>query len=256
MGTQVYKNKQNKRVRSVTTIINHNLGWNKPALMGWQYRELKAGRDTRNITDKAKSIGNLCHEMVRCDDLGIEISKKELEKYSIEAIETAEFGREQWQKIKRKYGIIIKNTEVPLMSEKYQYGGTYDFDADISLESYIQILKNYIKDVNVGEYINIDTSSKYNGICVLGDYKTSKNIYLDHIIQLSAYKTLYACENNIYPNANLIVHIDKDPTIDQENIIKLYPVKIENDINGWEVFKSLLEIDKLYKKMQNKKEKK
>ena len=70
MAHTIYKNLKGKRLRSVTTIINQNLGWSKGALLGWQLKLFDEGLDPRKELKKAGNIGTLAHEMIEKFETG------------------------------------------------------------------------------------------------------------------------------------------------------------------------------------------
>tara|TARA_R110002153_G_scaffold474_2_gene2257 strand:+ start:775 stop:978 length:204 start_codon:yes stop_codon:yes gene_type:complete len=48
-----------KRVKSVTTLINAHLGWSKGALIGWTRKHCLKGEDSMGIMKEAGRIGTL-----------------------------------------------------------------------------------------------------------------------------------------------------------------------------------------------------
>ena len=64
MAHTIYKNLSGKRLKSVTTIINGNLGWNKGALIGWTRKHCLNGEDSMKLLKEAGRIGTLAHIMI------------------------------------------------------------------------------------------------------------------------------------------------------------------------------------------------
>jgi hypothetical protein len=241
MPHQVYKNKEGKKVPSVTTIIGNNYGWNKQLLLAWQAREFKKGfeiyknicKENPNILnddnfkipndpttkkEKAADLGTLCHHFITCLFKEEKPDDKLIQKYDLDAILIAQKAIEKFKnKIKDKK-LILKGNEIPLISEKYQYGGCID---------------NWLIEENI-----------FN---ILGDTKTSKAIYSDHIIQLGGYDNLII-ENKIFiPDKYLFIHINKD--ILDENMIDLIYIKNETIKLGFEIFKMFLWLEKIKPEM-------
>ena len=167
-------------VPSVTTIIGATMP--KHALVNWAYECGLRGEDYIATRDKAGSIGTVAHAMVEAhagnlptihmlDGLSAEDATK---------VNNAFGGYVAWRK---KYpDIKILLTEIRLVSQRHKFGGTIDATA--------------IRD-NFGR--------------LLLDWKTANGTWIDHIIQLAAYKELWA-EN--YPgeafNECRLIRLDKD----------------------------------------------
>ena len=204
-----YKLKDGTRVRGVTTIIN-NLGWNKNVLVAWAKRTALAGQDPTKVMEEAGAIGTLAHHLC---EMHIRGEKPDLVDYSAEQIEKAEnafLGYLEWEKmVKPKYEAI----ELVMVSEKYKVGGTADFLARI------------------------------NGTLVLGDFKTSKMVYSEHIVQLSAYREMYL-ENQpkAIIDSAMILKLDKVTGNFSHHFIGKSQLQW-----GWEVFECCLKLDKLQK---------
>lgn len=147
--------KDGTKVPGTTTII----GRFKEAggLIHWSWECGKKGLDYREVRDQAADAGTLAHELVErwinkqpLDITGPdEVVKKARNAFSA-FLEWADQTRLQ-----------VTHTEVRLISEKYQYGGTLD-------------------------------AMLVNGKFALGDWKTSNRIYGDYLIQLAAYGNLWA----------------------------------------------------------------
>ena len=53
MAHTIYKNKNDKRLKSVTTIINGCLGWNKQPLLMWTRKHCLNGEDSLKLLKEA-----------------------------------------------------------------------------------------------------------------------------------------------------------------------------------------------------------
>jgi len=148
----------NNRVPSVTTIIG-NLGWNKNALIAWAKNTAAEGNDPDKIRDEAADIGTLTHKMVEDHIKGLTTntfmnSQSDIEKASV--------GYNAFLMWEEANSPTYLESEVKLVSNLYNYGGTIDLVVEL------------------------------NGKKGILDIKTSKGIYPDHILQLAAYRNMYA----------------------------------------------------------------
>ncbi len=199
----IYKNKVGKRVPGVTTILG-NLGWNKNMLIAWSRREALAGNDPNKIRDKSADIGTCAHYLCECDAKEIKPDLSEYSQANIDIAENCFLGYLEWKKVHKIEKIT---SEIPLVSEK-GFGGT------------------------------IDMLYKSGDKLILGDIKTSKNIYLEHKIQLSAYYHLLL-ENNYKIDEVYILHLSKNGDF--------APYKIKELDNYWEAFAHCLGLHYLKK---------
>jgi len=164
-----YKNKEGKIVPSVTTIIGGNLGWNKGALIGWTRKMALQGIDPSKERDEAADIGTLAHALIEehITTLAphLDVISVERELYSPANLDKAENAFLSYLSWEEQSNIDLTDprvqTEVRLVSEWLQYGGTLDFIAPV------------------------------NGVLSLVDFKSSNAIYPEHRIQLAAYEWLY-----------------------------------------------------------------
>ena len=200
----------NKRVPSVTAIIGTNLGWNKASLISWAKNTAKAGNDPDKVRDEAASIGTLTHEMVENHIKGLETN---LFLSSASDIQTATLGYNAFLDWEMKNSPKYLESEVRLSSEELNYGGTIDLV--IELDGQIGIL----------------------------DIKTSKNVYPDHIIQLSAYRQLYT-ENVQKVDFCAIIKLDK-----VNGGFEYHSISNERLDLAFEAFKHCLALHNLKKKV-------
>lgn len=151
MPTQQYKLKDGNRVPGVTTVIGSQLGWNKNQLMYWSWTQGRSGLDFRETKDDAADLGTLVHSLIEQEMKGV---RPEIPKQA----EASLLAFYEWRDA---FQLKSTDSEVALVSEKYRYGGTIDYPAIVS------------------------------GRRVILDLKTSKGVYPDHRIQLSAYGQLW-----------------------------------------------------------------
>ena len=167
-----YRLSNGQRVPGVTTALGI---LDKPALIHWAWDLGGKGIDYRKYRDKMAEIGTLAHYMVQCD-----LAEQEpgLDGYSKESIQLAENCLLSYYEWRRGKVITPELVEVPLVSEKYGYGGTLDF------------------------YGGVD------GTPNLVDLKTGKAIYPEMIHQLAAYVQLLK-ENGYTPKKVRILRIGR-----------------------------------------------
>jgi len=207
---QIYKTSAGKRVSGATTVIGGNLGWNKNVLMAWARREAMAGNDPDKIRDNAADIGTLCHYMAECH---IKNEEPDIGDYSKNDIDKAENGFLKFLEWEKKMGLEYVDSELMLVSDKYEFGGT------------------------------IDLMARSNNELYLIDFKTSKGIYPDHKIQLAAYFTLYVECLGVTPDKVHILKFSKDDTGSFED----HNIGIDELRFYWKIFEHCLALHKLKK---------
>ena len=151
-----YQLKDKTIVIGVTTAINNNLAWNKGSLMGWAYNQGKAGLPLRD--QDALDIGTIAHKWVEADIKGKEFKMPDIAPEMKEKVENSFLAYLEW---KDQVHFKLIKSELSLVSEEHRFGGTIDIIGEI------------------------------NGQQAIIDIKTSKEIYIDHRVQVSAYKMLY-----------------------------------------------------------------
>lgn len=151
----IYKNKNGERVPSVSTIKGQ-WGIGTKALMNWAWEQ---GDKGISLYEKQEAdIGTLAHLMIEYEIKGKEV---DLTQFPMDVVEQAKQCYANWQEWKERNKFEPVESELSLVSEKHQYGGTIDIIAII------------------------------NDKLSLVDIKTGKEVYEDHIIQLVAYKQLW-----------------------------------------------------------------
>ena len=163
-----YYLKDGSRVPGVTTVIGRFK--DSGGLIGWAakvaYEQGRNGKPLDIYADRAADVGTLAHALVEARIKGLQ-KESDLLAAAIppetptDLIERAfkAFGAyESWERHTR---LRILDTEVQLISEEHRFGGTLDAVGEIDLE-----------------------------LCLL-DWKTSNGIYVDHLVQLAAYRHLW-----------------------------------------------------------------
>lgn len=179
----------------------------KPQLVKWANDLGLQGIDSTKYTDKMAVIGTLAHYLVECE---LKRETPNLDNYTKEEIDKAENALISFYEWQKENDLEVIFTEKKLVSEKYRYGGT------------------------------VDCYGLLNGKHTLIDFKTSKAIYTEHIIQLAAYKQLLT-ENGYQVDQVRILRIGRD---EEEGFEERKETKLGNH---WKLFKNLREVYELQK---------
>jgi len=200
-----YKNKAGKIVPSVTTVIK-NIGWSTGMLMAWQNRLWEQGKDPRKASKEACDIGTLTHELIEHWIFGQDEYEPE-EGVTNQMIIDASDGLNKYIKWSEDNNVEYLESEIRVVSEEYQYGGTADCIA------------------------------KIDGEIVLIDFKTSKGVYDSHLVQLGAYKNVIEEQTGYKIDRCMVVRIAKGELAEGEE--RIQPHYIPNEIieTGWDTFK-------------------
>lgn len=178
MPTQRYRSKLGNVIPGVTTVLNLI---NKPALVPWAWNLGRQGIDYRKTTDRAANIGTIAHYLIECFLNGDE--PEGMDEYAVNAIKTAKIATKNFEEWWNTQGLTMVGTEISLISEVMQVGGT------------------------------IDCMAKHNdtGNLWLVDLKTSKGVYNEMLYQVAAY---WAMWNENYPKRPIqsahIVQLSKE----------------------------------------------
>lgn len=206
----VYKTSDGVRVKSVTTIIGNQLGWNKNVLVNWAKSQAMKGEDATKVMNEAAEIGTLAHLLCENYIKGLDTELDDYSKNQIKAAELAFIAFKDWDKqVKPEY----VESEIKLIDDDLCVGGTCDLILNIDDKLYI------------------------------GDLKTSKGVYSEFIIQLAAYRHMYEKQTGQKLQGGKLLRIDKNGNGFEEHNITL-----ERLDWGWQVFERLLELAELQKK--------
>lgn len=151
----IYKNKDGKRVPSWSTIGSQ---WGEGA-RGLQWWYWQKGKDGVEFNDMPEAeVGSIAHQMIDCEVKGKEL---DLGQFPVDLVKQAKQCYENWKEWKSRNKFKAIETELSLISEKHQFGGTLDCIAMINDE--LSIL----------------------------DVKTGKDIYASQVVQITAYAHLW-----------------------------------------------------------------
>jgi len=216
MARRDYRLADGTKVQGVTTIIGI---LNKPALVYWAYKRGKDGLDLYESRDKAADAGTLAHDMIQTylhggepDTVVINASVTEDVK---DQATTAFLNFLEWAQARKLKPVLI---EEPLVSEEYRYGGTPDLIAQID-----------------------------DGLLAVVDWKTSAGIYLEALIQVSAYRWLW---EETHPDQPIkggfhILRFDKD----HGDWTHRYYEELDD---AWEAFKYIRPLHNLLKPLEKR----
>lgn len=204
-----YRNSGGKKLRGVTTILEILA---KPALVPWAYSRGKEGLPLYESRDKAATAGTLAHLYVENHLKGLpDPSKDELSNEIIEKAESCYLAFLEWEKV---HSFKMVESELSLISENYQFGGTIDIGA-------------VVNDLGIV------------------DIKTSKGIYFTMRIQIAAYGQLWM-EN--FPDKPIkayhILRLGEQGDFSHHYWPNLNP--------EWEIFKACLIIKKVLDETKQK----
>lgn len=156
MPTAPYYNKMGKRLPGTTTIIGRFK--ESEFLIKWAWEQGCAGLNYRRTRDSAADSGTVTHELV---DAHIHNRKPEIDLYPKDIVAKGRVGFAGFLKWKDEFHVDYVETEMQLVSEEFQFGGTPD------------------------------AIGRIDGKLCMIDWKTSKRVYPDHLLQLAAYKILW-----------------------------------------------------------------
>lgn len=200
------KLKDGTRVPGATTIVNQ---LDKPYLVKWANKLGKEGIDVTEYVNNSAKLGTLIHSMIESyveNKVFIrDINDKSIsdEHYSI-ATQILDNNFIKWFN-SHKFELIF--CEKPYVSEDYKFGGF------------------------------VDCYCKLDGKYTIIDFKTSKEITLEQIVQVSSYVRLFY-ENNLPVEQLLILNVKKELNSKIEEKY-LQADKIEP---YWNLFKCLLDV--------------
>lgn len=160
---QGYFLKDGTKVPGTTTILGRFK--DSGGLMHWAFKQGQAGKShLYEEAEKAADIGTVAHAMVEKHIHGMQDG--DIAAYCMEALPDPEMQEKAFSSYRafhaweKNFAVEWIETEIPLVSEKYRYGGTLDALAIIG-----------------------------NELCLM-DFKTSNSVYSDYLVQLAAYGNL------------------------------------------------------------------
>lgn len=157
MGKHAFVLRDGTEVPSVTTILS-NLGWKSYGLMYWAHALGKAGKDLREEREAVAEVGTICHAYAAADIAGRAQPMFDVPAAQLDKAERSFASYLQWKAMTR---LELLAPELPLVSEQHRFGG------------------------------RLDAVVSFDGVAGLLDFKSSKALYPDHIVQVAAYAHLW-----------------------------------------------------------------
>jgi hypothetical protein len=209
MPAIIYKNSLGQRVPSVTTVLAQ-WGIKTEPLKYWAWKQGQAGIPLNQKPEA--DVGTIAHQMI---DASVKGKDSDFSKYSPALVDQARKCFGNFVEWRNRHSFKPIETEISLVSEQYQYGGTIDCIAQI------------------------------DGKLSIADWKTGKDIYEDYIIQIVSYGYLW---NETFPDYPLtggyhLIRTGKEIAMFQHSWYGEFP-------NAWEVFLKLRELYDLAKEIK------
>jgi len=202
---EYYKNAAGERVPSVTTALSE---LSKPALVRWANKLGLQGIDSDKYKNELADIGTLTHYFIVCR---LQEIVPDVSEYTPEQVELAQGCFKQYTDWEAKNPIMCVFSEVPFISEKYQYGGTPDLYAVCNKE------------------------------LMLVDFKTSASgIFPEMVYQVAAYRQLLA-DAGYRTSKAIILRLGRGSNEGADEKI----ISTQELDNGFEIFTRCLDIYKL-----------
>lgn len=147
------------RVPGVTTVIKQ-AGWSTGGLLYWANQAGLDGLTLDEARDEATSVGTHVHELIECEIKG-RVPRFETEWLSPQQTIQANTAMNAWHEWKQQVDFEVADTEVEVVSESWDVGG------------------------------RIDLVARVQGDLSVVDWKTSKALYPDNLLQVAAYASIY-----------------------------------------------------------------
>lgn len=155
-----YLNAKGERVPGTTTILGRFK--ESGGLIQWAYNCGREGIDINDARNRAADAGTACHDMIDAHLHGRNFERANYDAAVLEKADHAFLGFLDWAS---QTSLKLVAAEVSLVSEKHQYGGTFD----------AALIGNDLR---------------------LLDYKTASAIYNDQIVQVAGAYALLWQEHN------------------------------------------------------------
>jgi hypothetical protein len=171
----IYTDKDGVRLPSVTTVIS-NLGWNTRSLMHWAWKQGWEQKDYKEEKQAAANIGTVAHKLIEIDVTQGIVVPSDIEtlryRFGNETVDKALIafsGYERWRDSEEFQSLTAEES---LISETMRCGGT--------LDHYMVFAVGLVR-----------------GKRSILDVKVTRDIYPEHIIQVSTYG---AMRNECHPD--------------------------------------------------------
>lgn len=209
----IYKNKDGVRLPGVTTIIGV---MEKPALVPWANKLGLAGIEVSKYVDDLATIGTLAHYLIQChilSKINNQEVKPDLSDYTPNQVSSAENCFIKFLDWESKNTVEYFNSEMVLVSETYQFGGT------------------------------IDVFAKVNGKFTILDIKTCKGIYGEHFTQVAGGYNILLTDNNYNVEDIRIIRVGRTEEEGTEAEDKQIPM-VQTHVKRFHICRELYNINK------------
>jgi hypothetical protein len=173
----LYRNRHGHVIPGVTAVIDQ-LGWSKEGLLRWATNLAAQGLDPDKVRDHAADVGSLAHHFIHCHLAGRPAVTATSTPVVVEKAWSCFQGFLNWQ---AAHQLELLGTELEVVSEEYQYGGTLDLVARV------------------------------DGVLSIVDFKTGSGVYPEHRIQLAAYGQAWT---EMHPDQPIqgfhLLHLDRE----------------------------------------------
>lgn len=184
---------------------------NKPALIPWAWNLGRQGIDLNQARQQALDAGTLAHYLCECSIKNQAPEPDYITEFPATAYATAQVAFTAFESWRKQSGIILEWTEVALVSKQWSFGGT------------------------------LDIAGRREGVTVIVDLKTSKQIYPEYRYQVAAYERLWLENHPNDPVAEvLILKLGKD-----DGAFATESLSIQERDRSWDIFRHCLEIYRL-----------
>lgn len=208
---KAYKLQGGDRVPSVTTITGRFK--DSGGLIHWAWSQGIEGKDYRETKESAADVGAMVHDWI--DAYIHDDQRKAFDSATPAQRGLAEKGFESFLEWSTQVGLEVLETEVPLVSEKHRFGGTFDALAVVA------------------------------GRVILLDWKSSGGVYADYIVQLAGYRELLRERGTKVDEAQLLRFGKEHGDFHQHH----YPSQLlDKAWRAFELMRDLYELDKVLKK--------
>lgn len=123
---QQYHNAAGTRLPGVSTIVGV---MDKPQLVRWANNLGLDGIDSTKYVDSLAAAGVLAHYLSECEIRQVEPEQSYLDEFSKVDMDLAENSMLKFYEWQDKHSVQLFGTELQLVSEEYQFGGTCDIYA-------------------------------------------------------------------------------------------------------------------------------
>lgn len=156
MPTNDYRLRDGTAVPGVTTVLGSSLGWKSSGLMWWAYRLGKEGKSLQDERNKAADAGTLAHACAEAI-----VTSRPMPDIPEEHRAAVYGSVKAFRSWRDESKIELSVSELPLVSEEHGFGGC------------------------------LDAVGVMDGDAVLVDFKSSKDLYGDHVAQVAGYSLLW-----------------------------------------------------------------